>query len=64
MKCEKCGGNLKVTNTYEIPHGAVHRRECLVCQIVFVTETAVLAVNPAWGHGASAIAVQRKKEPR
>jgi len=63
MRCEKCNGKLKVTNTYSIPHGSVHRRECTVCGDVLVTETAVLSVNPGWGKGASAVAVARKKEP-
>ena len=60
IRCTACNTKLIVTNTYTVPAGNVHRRECPKCNKVHVTETKIVVCDPAYGNGAAAIAKKRR----
>ena len=62
MKCLKCQANIKVTNTYIIPEGSVHRCVCPDCDTVYTAETLISCTDPKRGEGAMAIAKKRREQ--
>ena len=53
MNCPKCSTPMKVTNTYTVPYGQTATLKC-ECGLVAVTETVIVAIDPAYGKGAAA----------
>ena len=62
MNCTKCGGKLKITNTYGAGEtGRTMRAECEDCGTVHTMQKIIVAVDPGYGEGAAALAKQMKK---
>ena len=61
MKCDKCGGKLKVTNTYSLEKGKTQRIECQSCRAVYTSEIRIYLAD-RYGTGARAAATRMKKE--
>lgn len=53
MKCPKCDNTMRVTNTYTVPYGQTATLKC-DCGLTAVSETVIVAIDPAYGKGAAA----------
>lgn len=62
IKCPKCNGELKVTNTMSEVNKIVRRRKCAVCGMYFFTEEVLKVYGETSEHDSGDEGRESRKE--